>query len=228
MTSPIEVDIPGAIDRRDTERAAWVDVRELDEWRAGHIEGSELHPLSKGIDSIIEKYPERDTPLNISCAVGGRSMRVVQAMRGLGYTNVTNVAGGFNEWKAQGRDFVSDAGLSDVQLERYARHLPIPEVGVEGQQRLLNARVLMIGAGGLGSPAALYLAAAGVGTIGIVDADIVDRSNLQRQILHNESRIGEPKVESAANTIAALNPDVQVVQYRERLTSDNAFAILDA
>lgn len=225
MDSHIEVPIKDAVARHD-HGAKWVDVRERDEWRAGHIAGTELHPLSAGIDSIIEHYPDRATPINVSCAVGGRSMRVVAALRELGYTDVANVAGGFNEWKAQGRDVVSDAGLTDVQLDRYARHLPIPEVGVDGQQRLLNARVLMIGAGGLGSPAALYLAAAGVGTIGIVDADVVDRSNLQRQILHGEDRIGTPKVASATRTIAQLNPDVEVVPFETRLTTDNAMAIL--
>ncbi|MCW2955313.1 MAG: Sulfur carrier protein adenylyltransferase ThiF [Thermoleophilia bacterium] len=226
MESQIEVGIQDALDRR-TQGAAWVDVRENDEWAASRIADTTHLPLAGAVEAIVERWPERDTPLNISCASGVRSMRAVEVLRGLGYTDAVNVAGGIKAWVAEGRPVESDAGLTPQQLDRYSRHFPIPGVGVAGQQALLKSRVLLLGAGGLGSPAALYLAAAGVGTIGLIDDDVVERSNLQRQLLHTESRIGVAKVDSARQAITDINPDTTVEAYRTRLTADNVFEILD-
>jgi molybdopterin/thiamine biosynthesis adenylyltransferase len=160
------------------------------------------------------------------CAGGVRSLFAAQTLRQMGYDDVASMSGGFQQWKAQGFRWTTPPSLSPDQRQRYSRHLLIPEVGEAGQHKLLDARVLLIGAGGLGSPASLYLAAAGVGTLGIVDDDIVDDSNLQRQIVHSTDRLGEPKVLSAKRTIEALNPDVQVEAYQERLTSENIERIL--
>ena len=226
MSSQIEVSISEAVERR-AHGAAWVDVREPDEWRTAHIADTTLHPLGGAVAAIEAEHPDRDAPLNISCASGGRSMRVVQALREAGYTDVVNVAGGIKAWIAEGRETLSDVGMTAEQVDRYARHIVIPEVGIAGQQKLLDARVLFLGAGGLGSPAGLYLAAAGIGTLGFVDDDVVERSNLQRQIMHDETSLGMPKVESAARSIGQLNPDVKVVQYQTRLTADNVFEVLD-
>ena len=162
----------------------------------------------------------------VHCAGGVRSAFAAETLQELGYTDVVSVAGGFNKWKDEGRDWAIPAVLSPDQRNRYQRHLLLPEVGVEGQQKLLGAKVLLLGAGGLGSPAALYLAAAGVGTIGIIDMDVVDESNLQRQILHNIDRMGERKVDSAKKTLTLLNPDVNVVTYDLRLGADNVLQIL--
>jgi molybdopterin/thiamine biosynthesis adenylyltransferase/rhodanese-related sulfurtransferase len=226
MESPIEIDIPEALARREA-GAVWLDVREPDEWATVHIAGTEHEPLAGAIDAVERRWPDRDTDLVVSCAVGGRSMRAVEALRAAGYARVSNIAGGIKQWQAEGRPVESDTGLSQQQNERYSRHIAIPEVGLAGQVKLLGARVLLLGAGGLGSPAALYLAAAGVGTIGLVDDDVVERSNLQRQLLHAESRIGEANVDSAEVALRELNPDVQVEQFRTRLTAENAFEILD-
>ena len=162
----------------------------------------------------------------IYCAAGSRSAFAAKSLAELGYDNVASMAGGFADWKRNGFDFETPRALTGEQRARYSRHILIPEVGEEGQQKLLDARVLLIGAGGLGSPASLYLAAAGVGTLGIVDADVVDDSNLQRQIVHSTNTLGEPKVQSAKRTIEALNPDVDVIAYEERLTSENVERIL--
>jgi molybdopterin/thiamine biosynthesis adenylyltransferase len=170
--------------------------------------------------------PDRDRELVVYCASGARSAFAAKSLGELGYTRVASMVGGFVDWKRNGYEVQTPAVLSPEQRARYSRHLLIPEVGEEGQQKLLNARVLLIGAGGLGSPASLYLAAAGVGTLGIVDEDVVDDSNLQRQIVHSTERLGEPKVASAKRTIEALNPDVNVVAYQERLTSQNVERIL--
>ena len=203
-----------------------LDVRETDEWQEGHVPGA-LHVPRGNLESRIEALlPDHSTEIAVICAGGSRSAFVTQTLGELGYTNVVNVAGGFSDWKRNGFDFATPRSLTPAQRSRYARHLLIPEVGDAGQQRLLDSRVLLIGAGGLGSPASLYLAAAGVGTIGIVDGDVVDDSNLQRQIVHSTERLGEPKVLSAKSTIEALNPDVTVVPFQERLTSDNIEAIL--
>jgi molybdopterin/thiamine biosynthesis adenylyltransferase len=179
--------------------------------------------LESRIESLV---PDKAAELVVYCGSGTRSAFAARALQELGYENVVNLAGGFADWKRNGYEFTTPKTLSPAQRTRYARHLMIPEVGEEGQQKLLEARMLLIGAGGLGSPASLYLAAAGVGTLGVVDADVVDDSNLQRQIVHSTDRLGEPKVLSAKRTIEALNPDVNVVPFQERLTSENVERIL--
>jgi molybdopterin/thiamine biosynthesis adenylyltransferase len=163
----------------------------------------------------------------VYCAGGARSALAAKTLAELGYTDVVSMSGGFNQWKNEGRRWVTPQTLSAEQRNRYQRHLLLPEVGDAGQQKLLDSKVLLLGAGGLGSPAALYLAAAGVGTIGIIDMDVVDASNLQRQILHNMDRVGERKVDSAKKTLTALNPDVNVVTYDVRLGADNVLDIID-
>ncbi|MCW2924074.1 MAG: UBA/THIF-type binding protein [Thermoleophilia bacterium] len=227
MDDSIEVDIAGALARRD-QGAAWVDVREPDEWQVAHIDGTELIPLAGAVEGIVARWPDPAAPINVSCASGVRSMRTVEALRAAGYTDVVNVGGGIKAWIAEGRPVLRGSGLTAQQDERYSRHVAIPEVGVDGQRRLLGARVLLLGAGGLGSPAALYLAAAGVGTIGLVDDDVVERSNLQRQLLHTEDRIGVAKVDSAEVALRGINPDVRVEAFRTRLTADNAWEVLGA
>jgi len=203
-----------------------VDVRERDEWDEGHISGA-VHIPRGNLESRIERAaPERDRPVLLYCSVGNRSVLAAKALEELGYEDVTSLAGGFTEWKRNGFPVQLHAGLDAPRRARYSRHLLIPEVGEEGQLKLLDSKILLIGAGGLGSPASLYLAAAGVGRIGIVDADVVDESNLQRQIVHSTERLGEAKVDSAKRTIEALNPDVEVVAYQERLTSENVERIL--
>jgi len=204
-----------------------IDVREQNEFDEGHVPGAQH--LSKGfIESRIEDaVPDRDTPLTLYCAGGVRSLLAARALHELGYTDVQSMAGGFGAWKQAGLDFVVPRSLTPEQRQRYSRHLLVPEVGEDGQRKLLDAKVLIIGAGGLGSPAALYLAAAGVGTIGFVDFDVVDLSNLQRQILHTEDRIGMRKTESARIALQALNRDVRVIEHNEMLNSDNAREIFD-
>ena len=204
----------------------FVDVREPDEWEEGHIPGA-IHVTRGRLESRIEGLvPDKRRPLVVYCSVGSRSAFATKALGEMGYSDVVNLAGGFTDWKRNGFDVTIPRVLSSEQRSRYSRHLLIPEVGEDGQQRLLDARVLLVGAGGLGSPASLYLAAAGVGTLGIVDSDVVDESNLQRQIVHATDRLGEPKVLSAKRTVEALNPDVQVVPFQERLTSENVERIL--
>ncbi|HVW88154.1 MAG TPA: molybdopterin-synthase adenylyltransferase MoeB [Gaiellaceae bacterium] len=209
------------------EGAAWVDVREADEWQEGHLPGA-VHIPRGFLESRIETaVPDKSHPVVVYCASAARSAFAAKALQGLGYENVHSLAGGFTDWKRNGLEIVMPRFLSPEKRTRYSRHLLIPEIGEEGQLKLLESRVLLIGAGGLGSPAALYLAAAGVGTIGIIDADIVDETNLQRQIAHSLETLGTPKVDSAKKTINALNPDVEVIGYRERLTSENVDRILD-
>jgi molybdopterin/thiamine biosynthesis adenylyltransferase/rhodanese-related sulfurtransferase len=206
---------------RSAGSATLVDVREINEWEGGHVPGA-VHVPKSNLESRIElEVPDRSTPLVLYCAGGIRSLFAGQTLRGMGYTDVVSMSTGFQGWKSAGLPFQTPVVLNPTQAQRYSRHLLIPEVGSAGQARLLESRVLLIGAGGLGSPAALYLAAAGVGTIGIVDFDVVDLSNLQRQVIHTTDRIGERKVESARATIAALNPDVTVVAHEEMLTGDN-------
>ncbi|HYL72531.1 MAG TPA: molybdopterin-synthase adenylyltransferase MoeB, partial [Candidatus Dormibacteraeota bacterium] len=207
---------------RDAAGRTVIDVRERNEFEEGHIPGA-LH-LSKGfIETRIEDaVPARGAPLTLYCASGIRSLLAARALAELGYSDVQSLAGGFNAWKQAGFDFVVPRALTPQQKQRYSRHLLIPEIGDEGQRKLLDARVLLIGAGGLGSPAALYLAAAGVGTIGFVDFDTVDLSNLQRQVLHTEDRIGMRKTESARRALEALNSDVRVVEHNEMLSGENA------
>ncbi len=204
----------------------FVDVREPDEWEEGHIPGAIYTGRGRLEQRIEGLVPDKARPLIVYCSAGNRSVFATKSLEELGYANVVNLAGGFSDWKRNGFEITIPRALSSDQRARYSRHLLIPEVGEEGQQRLLDARVLLVGAGGLGSPASLYLAAAGVGTLGIVDADIVDESNLQRQVVHSTESLGEAKVASAKRTIEALNPDVKVVPFQERLTSDNVDRIL--
>lgn len=203
-----------------------IDVRELDEFEQGAIPGA-VHVPRGFLESRIENITrDRSAPIIISCQSGARSAFAAKSLQDLGYEHVRSLAGGFSGWKQNGYEWAEPKLLDADKRRRYSRHLLIPEVGEEGQLKLLSSKVLMIGAGGLGSPAALYLAAAGVGTIGIVDEDVVDDSNLQRQVLHSTDRIGMPKTESARQTLTALNPDVEIVEYRERLTSANVDRIL--
>jgi molybdopterin/thiamine biosynthesis adenylyltransferase/rhodanese-related sulfurtransferase len=205
----------------------FVDIRERDEWEEGNIPGA-VHIPRGNLESRIENAaPDRDQPIVVYCQSGARSAFGAKTLQELGYANVSSLAGGFTDWKRNGFEIVLPKSLGPAQRARYSRHILIPEIGEAGQLKLLESRVLLIGAGGLGSPASLYLAAAGVGTIGIIDADIVDESNLQRQIVHSLDRLGEPKVDSARRTLEGLNPDVTVKTYRERLTSENVDRILD-
>lgn len=198
-----------------------LDIREPDEFAAGALEGAVFLPRGNLELQIEARIPDKERPVVIYCAGGARSALAAKTLSELGYRDVVSMIGGFNRWKDEGRPWTSPKVLDPSQRERYQRHLLLPEVGEEGQQKLLSSRVLILGAGGLGSPAAIYLAAAGVGTIGIVDMDVVDASNLQRQILHNSDRIGDRKVDSAKKTLSALNPDVDVVLHDVRIGADN-------
>jgi adenylyltransferase/sulfurtransferase len=221
-----EIDATHARERIESGEPVVVDVREQDEWDEGHIPGA-LHIPRGHLESRIERLaPNTSRPVVLYCSAGNRSAFAAKTLTDLGYEDVVSLAGGFTDWKRNGFPVQLQAGLDAPRRARYSRHLLIPEVGEEGQLKLLDSKVLLIGAGGLGSPASLYLAAAGVGRIGIVDADVVDESNLQRQIVHSTDSLGEPKVESARRTIEALNPDVEVVAYKERLTSENIERIL--
>jgi molybdopterin/thiamine biosynthesis adenylyltransferase/rhodanese-related sulfurtransferase len=205
---------------------ALLDVREQDEVDEGVIPGA-IHIPRGNLESRVETaLPDRDHPVLIYCAAGSRSAFAAKTLQELGYDTVWSLSGGYTDWKRNGFPTQLPKSLSPEQRRRYSRHLLIPEVGEAGQLRLLESRILLIGAGGLGSPASLYLAAAGVGTLGIVDDDAVDESNLQRQIVHSLERLGEPKAESAKRTIEALNPDVDVKVFRERLSSENVDRIL--
>jgi molybdopterin/thiamine biosynthesis adenylyltransferase/rhodanese-related sulfurtransferase len=203
-----------------------LDVREPDEFEQGTLPLS-IHIPRGHLEAQIEsKITDKDAPIVVYCAGGVRSAFAAKTLQELGYTNVVSMAGGFGKWKDEGRQWGTPASLTAEQRNRYQRHILLPEVGVEGQAKLLASKVLLLGAGGLGSPAALYLAAAGVGTIGIVDMDEVDASNLQRQILHNIDRIGDRKVDSAKKTLTMLNPDVDVVTYDTRLDASNIMDII--
>ncbi|MEK6607492.1 MAG: molybdopterin-synthase adenylyltransferase MoeB [Myxococcota bacterium] len=206
--------------------AAIIDVRERDEWEQGFIPGARWIPRGFLELKIEEAVPDRNAPVVLYCAGGNRSALATHALHVLGYANVVSLAGGFGAWKRAGYDYEKPALLTKAQQARYSRHILLPEVGEAGQQKLLASKMLLIGAGGLGCPAGLYLAAAGVGTIGIIDDDVVDESNLQRQIMHSTERVGMAKVESARRTIAGLNPDVKVVPYQTRLSSDNVLEII--
>jgi sulfur-carrier protein adenylyltransferase/sulfurtransferase len=220
--SPVEADA-----LRQGGGVVLVDVREAAEWDQGHVTGARHISKSYLEQEIEAAVPDRSTPVVLYCAGGIRSLFAGQTLRAMGYLDVVSMSGGFQAWKSAGLDWTAPTHLSDAQRRRYSRHLLIPEVGSEGQAKLLEAKVLLVGAGGLGSPAALYLAAAGVGTIGIIDFDTVDISNLQRQVIHTTDRVGEPKVESARRTIAALNPDVTVVAMEEMLLPDNVERVID-
>jgi molybdopterin/thiamine biosynthesis adenylyltransferase/rhodanese-related sulfurtransferase len=221
-----EVD-PAAVREQVGNGAVIVDVREPEEWGAGHIPGA-IHVPKSYLESRIEgAVPEHDKHVVLYCASGNRSAWAARTLiEDLGYEHVESMTGGFTLWKDRGYEVETPRTMTAEQRERYSRHLLLPEVGVEGQQKLLDARVLLLGAGGLGSPAALYLAAAGVGTLGIVDNDEVDLSNLQRQVIHSSERIGVSKVDSAEQTINALNPDVKVEKYPVRLGADNIVEII--
>ena len=222
----VEIDTAAAQKRIEEGNVVVLDVREPDEYEQGALPNA-LHIPRGHLEAQIEgRAVDRDQTIVVYCAGGVRSAFAAQTLQELGYTDVLSVAGGFGKWKDEGREWRQPVTLTPDQRNRYQRHLLLPEVGIEGQAKLLGAKVLMLGAGGLGSPAALYLAAAGVGTIGIVDMDEVDASNLQRQILHNMDRIGERKVESARQTIAKLNPDVKVNTYDVRLTAENIIEIM--
>jgi sulfur-carrier protein adenylyltransferase/sulfurtransferase len=204
-----------------------LDVREPDEYEQGAIPGA-VHLPRGNLEFHVEgRVPDKSGPVVVYCAAGVRSAFAARTMADLGYEDVVSMAGGFNRWKDEGRPWSTPKTLSAEQRNRYQRHLLLPEIGEKGQLALLDSRVLLLGAGGLGSPAGLYLAAAGVGTLGIVDMDVVDASNLQRQVLHNMDRIGERKVDSAKKTLSALNPDVDVVTYDVRLGADNILDVID-
>lgn len=208
------------------QRPVLLDVREREEYREGHLEGALALPRGFLEMRVEEAVPDKSAPVVAYCAGGVRSLIAARTLQEMGYTDVRSMAGGYTAWKNAGYDWVADRQFSQEQLTRYARHFTLPEVGEAGQAKLLDAKVLCVGAGGLGSPVAFYLAAAGVGTLGLVDHDTVDMSNLQRQILHTNDRVGMPKVESAQMTLNALNPDVNVVQFKERLSSENVRRII--
>jgi molybdopterin/thiamine biosynthesis adenylyltransferase/rhodanese-related sulfurtransferase len=221
-----EIDAGRARELIETGEPVVVDVREQNEWDEGHIPGA-VHVPRGHLESRIERAaPDPARQVLLYCSAGNRSAFAAQTLEEMGYEDVVSLAGGFTDWKRNGFPVELHAGLDAPRRARYSRHLLIPEVGEQGQLKLLDSKILLIGAGGLGSPASLYLAAAGVGRIGIVDADVVDESNLQRQIVHSTEALGEAKVDSARRTIEALNPDVQVVAYKERLTSENVERIL--
>ncbi|HEY1554549.1 MAG TPA: molybdopterin-synthase adenylyltransferase MoeB [Kofleriaceae bacterium] len=222
-TTP-ELDVGGLVAERA--RVTLIDVREADEHAQGAIAGAAWIPRGF-LESRIEKLAtDRGAAIVVYCASGNRSLFAQRTLAELGYTNVRSLAGGFTGWKRAGQPWELPTALRADQMTRYSRHTLLPEVGTAGQMKLLAAKIACIGAGGLGSPAAMYLAAAGVGTLGIVDDDVVDASNLQRQILHGTDRLGVPKVDSAEQTIARLNPDVRVVKHRVRLTAHNALELL--
>ena len=212
--------------RPDQQEIVLVDVREKYEWNDGHIPGAIHVPRGFLELQIEEAVPDRSKAVVLYCAGGVRSLIAGQTLKQMGYKNPISMSGGFGQWKGNGLPFVQPRVMSDAQAKRYSRHLLIPEVGEAGQFKLLDSRVLLIGAGGLGSPAAYYLAAAGVGTLGIIDADIVEESNLQRQIIHNTKRLGQYKAESARESIEALNPDIKVSTYLERLDESNVARII--
>ena len=206
--------------------ALFLDVREQGEWDLGHVPEALHIPLGVLEDRVTDELPDREREVVVYCAHGRRSLAALATLRALGYERSRHLSDGFEEWEKSGFPVVVPSTLEPDQRRRYSRHLLIPELGEAGQRRLLESSVLLIGAGGLGSPASLYLAAAGVGTLGIVDDDVVDESNLQRQIAHSTQRLGDPKVESARDTLTALNPDVQVKTFNERLSSENIDRIL--
>ena len=203
-----------------------LDVREPEEFEQGALVGATHIPRGQLESHIENRIPDRDVPIVAYCAAGTRSAFVAKTLKDLGYTDVVSMDGGFTKWKSEGRPWETPQALDVRQRNRYQRHLSLPEVGEKGQQKLLDAKVLLLGAGGLGSPAAMYLAAAGVGTIGIIDMDVVDESNLQRQVIHTTERVGQRKVDSARQTITSLNPDVDVVTFDTRLGADNILELL--
>ena len=222
-----EIDPAQAEQELTADKAVVLDVREPDEYEQGALAGAVHIPRGTLETSVEGRIPDKSSHLVIYCAAGVRSAFAAKTLQELGYTDVASVIGGFNRWKDEGREWSTPESLTSEQRNRYQRHLLLPEVGEAGQLKLLDSKVLLLGAGGLGSPAALYLAAAGVGTLGIIDMDVVDASNLQRQILHNTDRIGERKVDSAKKTLTLMNPDVNVVTHDVRLGADNILDIID-
>ncbi|MBM3817018.1 MAG: molybdopterin-synthase adenylyltransferase MoeB [Actinomycetota bacterium] len=221
-----EIDTAGAADRIARGGVAVLDVREPDEYEQGAL-ADVVHIPRGHLEAQVEsRLVDKQTPVIVYCAGGVRSAFAAKTLQELGYASVVSMAGGFGKWKDEGRAWSTPVALSAEQRNRYQRHILLPEVGVAGQAKLLQSKVLLLGAGGLGSPAALYLAAAGVGTLGIVDMDEVDASNLQRQILHNIDRVGERKVDSAKKTLTMLNPDINVVTYDTRLAASNIVDII--
>jgi molybdopterin/thiamine biosynthesis adenylyltransferase/rhodanese-related sulfurtransferase len=221
-----EVD-PSAVNELIDEGVALIDVRETDEFASGHLPGAKHVPRSYLETRIEGVVPDRDAHVILYCASGNRSAYGARTLeQDLGYTNVSSMTGGITLWKDRGYEVQIPRTLTPEQRDRYSRHTLIPEIGADGQQKLLDAKVLLLGAGGLGSPTALYLAAAGVGTLGLVDDDVVDLSNLQRQVIHTTDRVGVPKVDSAEETIRALNPDVNVVKYPVRIDASNIVEII--
>jgi molybdopterin/thiamine biosynthesis adenylyltransferase/rhodanese-related sulfurtransferase len=216
-----------ARDEIEAGKARLIDVREPHEWDEAHLEGATHVPQGELLDRITEVAPDRSERLVLYCRTDNRSSRAADALQDLGYENVSVMRGGIVGWQEAGFPVVAPEGLSPEQRMRYSRHTLLPEVGVDGQVKLLNSKVLLIGAGGLGAPSAFYLAAAGVGTIGIVDDDVVDESNLQRQVIHTTDRVGMPKTASARASIEALNPDVKVVEHRTRLNAENILEIIE-
>jgi molybdopterin/thiamine biosynthesis adenylyltransferase/rhodanese-related sulfurtransferase len=204
----------------------FIDVREPAEIEGGIIPGALT--IARGVleTNIENRVPDRSTPLVIYCASGIRSAFATKTLNDLGYENVKSLIGGFNKWKDDGRDIEIPRTISPDHYERYQRHILLPEVGEEGQQKLFDAKVLLLGAGGLGSPAALYLAASGIGSIGVIDMDVVDKSNLQRQVMHSMASVGMPKTESAKSRILSLNPDCHVTTFNERLSPENVIDII--
>ena len=222
-----EVDTQTASEKIESNQVVVLDVREPDEFEQGALKNVVHIPRGHLEAQVESKIVDKNSPVIVYCAGGVRSAFAAKTLQDLGYANVLSMAGGFGKWKDEGREWSTPVQLSAEQRNRYQRHVLLPEVGVEGQAKLLASKVLLLGAGGLGSPAARYLAAAGVGTIGIVDMDVVDASNLQRQILHNLDRVGDRKVDSAKKTLTMLNPDVNVVTYDTRLSAENVMQILD-
>src|SRR5437588_9504700 len=212
--------------RSDRQDIVLVDVREKHEWNEGYIPGAIHVPRGFLELQIEEAIPDKSKTVVLYCAGGVRSLIAGSTLKQMGYRNAISMSGGFGQWKGNGLPFVQPRLMTEAQSKRYSRHLLVPEVGEQGQFKLLDSKVLLIGAGGLVSPAAYYLAAAGVGTLGIIDADVVDESNLQRQILHNTKRIGQYKADSARETIEALNPDVKVITHIERLDESNVARII--
>ncbi len=227
VKSQIEEVDPSEVHELIDEGVAVIDVRETEEFAAGHLPGAKHVPRSYLETRIEGVVPDRSTQVILYCASGNRSAYGTRTLtEELGYKHVRSMTGGITLWKDRGYEVDVPRALSPEQRERYSRHMLVPEIGVEGQQKLLDAKVLLLGAGGLGSPTALYLAAAGVGTLGIVDDDVVDLSNLQRQVIHSTERVGVPKVDSAEESIRALNPDVTVVKYPVRIDASNIMEII--
>jgi molybdopterin/thiamine biosynthesis adenylyltransferase/rhodanese-related sulfurtransferase len=222
-----EIEPAAALEEVRDGRAVLIDTREQNEWDEVRVEGATLVPPAEVVDRLPEIVADRSQRVVLYCRSGNRSARAADALASeLGYENVASVRGGILAWQEEGLPVAAAEGLTKDQRMRYSRHTLLPEVGVEGQLKLLNSKVLLIGAGGLGSPSALYLAAAGVGTLGLIDDDLVDESNLQRQVIHNTERVGTPKTESARLTIEALNPDVNVVEHRMRLSAENILDVI--